>query len=70
MGLLPSPPLTSGGEVKPPKRRMQVQIDEAELMEALAEQEEDECPEDGAPGQLKIQVMSIRSDGKVVLSWY
>jgi hypothetical protein len=37
-----------GGEVKPPKTRMQVRIDEeAELMEALAEQEEDERPDDG-----------------------
>jgi hypothetical protein len=37
-----------GGEVKHPKTRMQVQIDEeAELMEALAEAEEDAHPDDG-----------------------
>jgi hypothetical protein len=38
-----------GGEVKSPKRQTPVWIDkEAELMEALAELEEDECPDDGA----------------------
>jgi hypothetical protein len=37
-----------GGEVAPPLRRELVLDEEAALMEALADQEEDEYPDDGA----------------------